>query len=90
MADGALRFLLVSRDSLTWSLSGSPGRLSGPRLAGLHRVPPHARRRRALAAAAARAVISAGVRVRLAGEDPRVCQFHRSFVDLFARCAYLF
>lgn len=67
----------VYRDSLTSWLSRPPGRLPGPRLAGLHRVHGHARRRRACAAPAAQAVVSAHVRVRLAGEDSRLCQFYR-------------
>lgn len=68
------RFLHVYCDSLTSSLSGSLGWLSRARLAGLHRVPPPARGRRALAAAAAQALVSAHVRIRLASEDSRFCQ----------------
>lgn len=86
------RFLHADLDSLTASLSGSPGWLSRPRLAGLHRVPPPARGRRALAAAAAQALVSAHVRIHLAGEDSCFRQSHLLFpvslAALFLSCGF--
>lgn len=60
---------------LTSPLSHPAGWLSEPRLAGLHRLHPHVRRRRTLAEAAAQAVVSAHIGVHLAGEDSRFGQF---------------
>lgn len=63
-------------DSLTSRLSLSAGWLSRPRLAGLHRLHHHVRRRGALPGTAAQAVVPAHICVHLAGQDSRFCQFY--------------
>lgn len=72
--------------SLTLPTSHSAGWLPRPRLAGLHRVPHHVWRHGAIAAFAARPLVSAHVRLHLARRDTCVCEYHVCKHTTIYRC----